>query len=49
MACRIEVQGGPLRLERPEEAVLSSLTLTDHHLLIRPTKVLQKREMERVA
>ncbi len=36
-------------LERPKKTVLSSLTLVDHHLLIRPTKSLQKREMERVA
>jgi hypothetical protein len=36
-------------LEPPEKTVLNSLTLIDHHLLIRPTKSLQRREMERVA
>jgi hypothetical protein len=31
------------------KTVLSSLMFADHHLLIRPTKSLEKREMARVA
>jgi hypothetical protein len=48
MACRFEFQGAPLRWSGPE-TLLSSLTVANHHLLMRSTKSLYQREMERVA